>query len=307
MSIAFHLGQSDLELAACDTRVLLAPRVGTAPLLDIEDAVNGGLDLAKIGAGSKFRSMGNHEKKAGVKLSNKPTVNEIESAGHGSPTRLLASKAAKGISYTPQETNLINLQNAWGFTPSAVSAPSAKGGITIAIPELPARTQWRCVLLAQDTFNGKDIFLYWIANLAEVGDRDDQNLVDSNVIESGVNLKFMNDHAVGLPVIFGACGDGFQELMAATDTGGLYPDVTAITVSPTTATMTAATGSSHTQQLTVTDSNSLDRTATATYSSSTPAKATVSATGLVTAVAAGTSTITATYLGKTATCAVTVS
>lgn len=307
MAISFQLGQSDLELAACDTRVLLAPRVGTAPLTGLEDAASGGLDLAKIGSGSRFVTVGNHEKKAGVKLSNKPTINDIKSAGHGSPTRKLASESAKGITYTPQETKLINLQNSWGFTPSAVSAPSTHGGITIAIPELPARTQWRVVLLAQDTYNGNDIFLYWIANLAEVGDRDDINLVDSNVIEQGVSLNFDTDPAVGIPVIFGACGQGFADLMAATDTGGFYPDVTGITVSPTTASINAAVGAGHTQQLTVTDSNSVDRTATATYSSSATAKATVSATGLVTGVASGSATITATYLGKTATCAVTVS
>ena len=306
MAISFQLGQSDLELAACDTRVLLAPRFGTAPLTTLEDPVNGGIDLSKIGSSSNFVTVGNHEKKAGVKLSNKPTVNDIKSAGKGSPTRKLASESAKGITYVPQELKLVNLQNSWGFDLDYVSAPSSKGGITIGIPELPSRIQWRVVLLAWDTYNGNDLFLYWIANLAEVGDRNDVDLVDSNVIEQGVSLSFDTDPAVGLPVIFGACGQGFADLMAATDTGGLYPAVTGITVSPTTASITAAAGASHTTQLTVTDSNSLDRTATATYSSSAAAKATVSATGLVTGVSSGSATITATYLGKTATATITV-
>lgn len=307
MSITFQLGQSDLELAACDTRVLLEPRSGTAPLTSLEDLTSGGLDLAKIGPASKFVTVGNHEKKAGVKLSGKPTVNDIKSAGKGSPTRKLVSEAPKGITYIPQETKLINLQNAWGFTPSALSAPSVKGGITIAIPNLPARTLWRAVLLANDTYNGKDIFLYWIANLAEVGEREDQNLVDSNVIEYPVTLNFDTDSAVGVPVIFGACGDGFRDLMAATDTGGFYPAVTGITVTPSSTSATVSAGVNHTKQLTVTDSNSLDRTATATYVSSDPTKATVTPTGLVTGVAVGSATVTATYLGYTGTCTVTVS
>ena len=307
MAIAFHPGQSDLELAACDTRVLLEPRFGTAPLTNIEDLVNGGIDLAKIGSSSKFITVGNHEKKAGVKYSGKPTMNDVKSAGKGSPTRRIASESPKGITYVPQETKLINLQNSWGFTPDMVSAPSVKGGITIGIPELPARTQWRAVLLAWDSYNGKDVWLYWIANHVEVGEREDQSLVDSNVIEHGVSLSFDTDPAVGLPVIFGACGDGFRDLMAATDTGGFYPAVTGITVTPSTTTATVALGANHTRQLVVADSNSLDRTATATYVSSDPTKATVSPVGLVTGVAAGTATITATYLGKTATCSVTVS
>lgn len=306
MGIQFQYGQPDLELAACDTRVLLAPRIGTAPLTTIEDSTSGGIDLAKVGAASKFVTVGNHEKKAGVKLSNKPVINKIMSSGQGSATRNLASEAARGISYTPQETNLVNLQNTWGFPVSALSTPSSKGGFTIAIPELPYRLQWRTVVIAWDSYNGKDVFLYWIANLAEVGDRNDVSAVDSNVFEQGVSLDFMTDPAVGVPVIFGMCGAGVPDLMAATSSG-LYPAVTGITVTPTTKAMTVSAGVNHTVQLAVADSNSFDRTATATYVSSDATKATVSSTGLVTAVAAGSATITATYGSFNATCAVTVS
>jgi hypothetical protein len=60
-------------------------------------------------------------------------------------------------------------------------------------------------------------------------------------------------------------------------------------------TVTAAAGPDHTLQLRVVDANGDDVTATATYASSDATKATVSAGGLVTGVAAGTATITATY------------
>ena len=306
MGIAFQYGQPDLELAACDTRVLLAPRRSTAPLLTLEDATNGGIDQAKVGVGSRFVTVGNHEKKAGVKLSNKPTVNDIMSAGQGSATRKLASESKKGITYTPQELKLINLQNSWGFQPSAISAVSTKGGFTIAIPELPARIQWRCALIAWDTYAGQDIFMYWLANLAEVGDRDDIGAVDSNVLEHGVSLEFMTDPAVGVPVIFGMCGPGVPLLAAAVADGSLYQTASGITVTPTTAAVTVAAGPSKTKQLAVTDSNNIDRTASATFTSDTPAKATVSATGLITGVAAGSATVTSSWNGFTATTAVTV-
>lgn len=308
MSINFQLGQSDFELAACDGRVLLAPFVGTAPLFNIEDAVAGGIDQLKVGSSSKFQTVGNYEKRQGVKLSNKPTINKIMSSGKGSPTRNLPSEAAKGITYTPQEMKLINLQNAWGFTPDQVSSVSTKGGFTIAIPELPARTQWRCVYIAWDSFNGKDIFMYWIANKVEVGDRDDVSGVDSDVFTHGVSLEFLNDNAVGDPVIFGMCGAGLQDLVAANADGSLYPAATGITLAPTTAAITAATGINHTKQLTVTDSNGLDRTAVSTFLSADVTKATVSNTGLITGVAAGGPiNVTATYMGLSAQCAVTVS
>jgi hypothetical protein len=215
-------GQPDLELAACKPKVLLAPFFGTSPVLNIEDASTGGLDAAKVGYGtSPFVTVGHHEKKAGVKLSNKPTANRIMSGGAGSPTRILFSESGKGIVYTPQEVNFWNLQNSWGFTPDAVSAPSAHGGITIAIPSLPARTLWRAILIAGDTFNGKPIYLFWIANRAEVGDRQDVNAVDSNVYEHGVALEFQDDEAVGedQQVIFGICGEGWQDLSNTARTG----------------------------------------------------------------------------------------
>lgn len=306
MGITFQPGQSDLELAQCDGRVLLAPR--TSPvLLNIEDSGAGGIDLTKVGVASQFVTVGNYEKKAGVKLSNSPTVNDIMSSGKGSATRKLPSEAKKGIAYTPQEMKLINLQNSWGFTPSAVSAVSSMGGFTIGIPELPARTQWRCVYLAWDSFQGQDVWMYWIANLAEVGDRSDITGVDSNVFEHAVSLEFLTDPAVQLPVIFGMCGAGVPLLAAAVADGSIYKNATGITVTPTTAAMTAAVGANHTKQLLVKDSNGVDRTAAATFLSDTPAKATVSTTGLITAVSVGSANVTASWNGFTsAPCAVTV-
>lgn len=296
-------GQSDLELAGCDTAVLLAPYTSTPPLTDLEDTTNGGLDATKL---AKFVTVGNYEKKAGVKLSNKPTLNKIMSAGKGTPTRLLFSEAEKGIAYTPQETNLTNLQNAWGFTPDALSAPSVKGGVTVAIPELPANLLWRAVLLSWDTFNDKDIIQYWIANKVAIGERQDINLTDSDVATYPVQLYFLNDHAVGVPVIYGVCGDGWLDLNGFNNTG-MYPPITGITVTPASASLTAATGSGHTKQLTVKDSNNEDRTTQASYTSSDTSMATVSNGGLVTGVSAGSATITVSYQGFTATCSVTVS
>jgi uncharacterized protein YjdB len=303
MAIAFDFGQSDLELYAADSRVYLSPFNGTSPLTSLEDTAAGGIDNTKIGGSTKLQSVGNYEKKAGVKLSNKPTINKIMSAGHGSPTAYLPSEAEKGITYDPQQVTLRNLQLAWGFTPSAVSTVSSKGGFTIAIPELPAMSQWRCAVLAQQTYNGKDVFMYWIANKAIVSDRNDVDLVDSDVIKHGVSLGFVTDPAVGVPVIFGMCGAGLPDLVAATADGSLYPATTGITVLPTTKALTVAAGANHTQQLAVSDSNLVDRTAVATYVSSDVTKVTVSTTGLMTGVATGTGvTVTASYMGFTAVC-----
>lgn len=81
---------------------------------------------------------------------------------------------------------------------------------------------------------------------------------------------------------------------------------TSLVVTPATASIAEAA----TQQLTAiahySNGATLDVTALASYVSGTPATATVNSTGLITAVAAGTSTVTATYLAQTDDCALTV-
>jgi hypothetical protein len=295
-------GQSDLEFAASDYCVLLQPFIGTAPITTLE-AVAGGLDATKF---TNLLSVGNLTKKDGVKLSNNPTINEIKSGGYGSPTRLLASEAEKSITFVPQELKKINIQNYWGIVSSAFTAPSTTGGVTVAIPELPANLQWRAVLLMWDTYNGQDVVEYYIANKATIGKRVDLQAIDSNVVERGHQLVFQTDPAVGSPLIWGMCGAGWQTANSV-NTTGFYPAVTGITVTPTTAAITAAAGVNHTKQLAVADSNAFDRTAAATYVSSDPTKATVSAAGLITGVAVGTCNVTATWDSFNAVCAVTVS
>lgn len=299
-------GQSDLELAACDATVLLRPLAPSTPILTTLELAGGGLDKTKINRASGFIPVGNWTKADGVSLTNKPTINDTESHGKGSPTRQIATKAPKGIKYTPQEFNMVNLQNAWGFTPDAVQV-SVDGGLTIAFPELPADLLWQAVLLTWDYKYGGDVFRYWIANKANVGDRDDQKMTDGAVDTLGVALNFTPHNALpGKPIIFGVCGDGWEALNDANDTGFL-PLPTGITVSPTTKALTVSAGANHTGQLTVADSNAKNRTSVATYVSSDPTKVTVSATGLMTAVATGTANVTASWSGFTSACAVTVS
>jgi len=299
-------GQSDLELAGRELAVLMVPFVGSSPLLNLELSGTGGLDPAKF---TNLISVGNFTKKDGVKLSNNPTINDIKSAGKGSPTRQIASESAKGITFMPQELKAINVQNYWGIPASSFTTPSSTGGVTVGIPDLPANLLWRVVLLGYDDYNGEDVWLYWIANKASVGKRTDQSIVDSNVLEHGVDLTFLVDNAVNVPVVFGVCGQGWQTLNTLNTSGWSTPQpaVTAITVTPATAAITVASGGSHTAQLQVLDSNGFDRTDEATYTSGTPANATVSSLGKVTAVAAGTSVITAAWGGFTATSTVTAS
>ena len=121
----------------------------------------------------------------------------------------------------------------------------------------------------------------------------------------GDDISFDAEALAGLPVVATILGTSGQDwLYEITPKDNL--GATSIAVAPTSSSKAAA----QTTQLTVTatypDSTTADVTALATYASSNTAKATVSASGLVTFVATGSATVTCTYQGRTATCAITV-
>lgn len=301
----YQNGQSALEIAPADLTILLEPYYGTDPITALENPNGGGLDPSQL---VNMISVGNVTKRDGFKLTNNPTINNIMSTGKGTPTAIVASEAVKSVNYVPQEFNKINMQVYWGAVDSAFSGPSANGGFTLTVPELPANLFFRAVLLGCATAgDGSDVFFFYLANKVLPAKRSDQSLVDSNVIEHPAELIFLSDDEAGLtPLIVGACGDGWQTINTTADSG-FDPAVTSITMTPTTATMTVATGAAHTKQLQVLDNNGNDVTDSTTYTSSATGIASVTSKGVITAVSAGSATITGTYQGQTATCAVTAS
>ncbi|OMC55377.1 hypothetical protein A5747_13370 [Mycobacterium sp. IS-836] len=115
-----------------------------------------------------------------------------------------------------------------------------------------------------------------------ISDYDYVNLTDRSLIDTYVGHKIVTEPAMG------------DRFIRATK---LKLGVTGITALPSAATVTASAGVNHTKQITVKDSNGVNRTSSCTYSSSDATKATVGAsTGLVTGVASGSTTITATYV-----------
>lgn len=120
--------------------------------------------------------------------------------------------------------------------------------------------------------SSESLALRWIR------DYDAMSLTDRSVINSFAGYKAVEDP-----------GDGMVRGVR------LLLTVGSIDMTPATATVAVAA----TRQLTVIDSNGFDVTASTVFVSGTPAKATVSGGGLVTGVASGTSTITATYTKPT--------
>lgn len=211
----YQAGQSDLELAARDLAVLLTPYNDSAPLLTTLEDVGGGLSIP-----AGYVSVGNFTKSAGVNLGHQPEINDIESHGKAGPTRQLASKRAITIGFEPQETKLVTMALYWG-TDWLENAPtlSANAGFAEAIPELPLNLKFRAILLGWDDFNGKDIFIYWIANKVNVSATSDTELVDSNVIRYPFTLNCQADDETQSALTVGICGEGWEELQSLNETG----------------------------------------------------------------------------------------
>lgn len=211
----YQAGQSDLELAARDLAVLLCPYDGSHPLLPTLEANDGSLEIPDY-----YISVGNFTKSAGVTLGHSPEMNDIESHGKGGPTRQLASKRTITLGFEPQETKLVTMALYWG-TDWLTNVPelSATGGFAEAIPELPLTLKFRAILLGWDDFNGKDIFIYWIANKVNVSATQDTELVDSNVIRYPVTLNCQADDENQSALTPGICGEGWEELQTLTNTG----------------------------------------------------------------------------------------
>ncbi len=211
----YQAGQSDLELAARDLTVLLCPYDASHPLLPTLEGSTGDLEIPDY-----YVSVGNFTKAAGVTLGHSPEIADVDSHGKGSPTRQLPTKRQITIGFEPQETKLITMALYWG-TDWLLNAPnvSASGGFAEAIPELPLNLKFRAILLGWDDFNGKDIFIYWIANKVNVSATQDTELVDSNVIRYPVTLNCQADDENQSALTPGICGEGWEELQALNDTG----------------------------------------------------------------------------------------
>lgn len=206
--------RSDLLLAARQLSVLIAPFT-TSVLTTLEDPATGNLTIP-----TTFLPMGLSAKKTGGSLSNAQDINDIESHGHGTPTRQIPTKRTIALGFEPQETSRQNLEYYWGGDWATV-AKTTHGGVTMSVPELPLNKHYRVILLGKDDFNGDPIYLYWIGNKVNINKTQDQKMMDSEVITYPYTLNFQAEDSLQSPLLVGICGSGWSALSTAVPTGFL--------------------------------------------------------------------------------------
>lgn len=274
-----------------------------SPLITtIKNPTNGSLVLPDNGF-----VVGAHRKQKGGALSNAQTYNDIMIHGSGTSAMKIPTERKVGIGVEPVETNRINLQNWLGADLSGVT-PDAAGGVHLPVPSLPINMLSRVVLLGRHDYNGLPCWITWVGNRVNVSDTNEQSLTDAEVVSYPYTFNFEGaDELDDEPFFVEIFGPGWEAMQSAAVGGsgaGFGGGATALTLTPAMATIDLSDG--ETQQLHVEDNNGVDRTNQATWSTSDATKATVNSAGVVTPVAAGTSTITATYNGLTDTTVITV-
>ncbi len=280
--------KNELVLADLHLAALFAP-MSTAPVSTLEDPSTG--DLVTL---PTYKSAGLIEKAAGVSLTNDTESTDIEAYGEAEPVRIIINKRTTQFQATFLETNITTLEKYWGTTFSDI-VPSTHGGVVLEAPALPKNVYYRCVLLGQDDVDDAPLYTYWIMPRVKLQSVDSQELKDDGAIAYTMTFQAFRESAVGYSVAQGWCGPGWTHLVSR---AGFIAAPTTLTISFVTGddTITAAAGADHTAQIKVTGSNGINYTPLCSFVSSDPTKATVSSTGLVTGVAAGSTTVTATYL-----------
>jgi hypothetical protein len=212
MAVDPWTSRSDLLLSARQLAVLIAP-YSTPVLTNLEDPATGALTIPDA-----FIPMGLHAKRTGGSLSNAQDINDIESHGHGTPTRQIPTKRTISLGFEPQETTRYNLEHYWGADWADV-AFSTHGGVVMAVPELPMNLHYRVILLGKDDYNTDPIYMFWIGNKVNINKTDDQKLTDAEVATYPYTLNFQAEDTTQSPLTVGICGAGWDALRSDQDTG----------------------------------------------------------------------------------------
>lgn len=283
--------KNDLVLSNQHFAVLFDSSVNAAAA-SLEDPSTGGLLLP-----TTAQPAGIIEKGAGVSLAHDITSTDIEGYGEADPVRTIISKRSISFEANFLETNKVVLEKFWGtvFDESNLEV-SATGGVVLEAPALPKNVFYRAYLVGLDDVNGNDLYTYYIMPRVKLTSVSNQDSKDDGAISYQMTFQAFRDAGTGFSVAQGWCGPGWRSLVHKT---GFVAPATTITSNPTTATVTAATGATHTRQLAITGSNGINYTPDCSYESSAPSKATVSSGGLITGVSAGSATVTVTYNGVT--------
>ena len=143
-------------------------------------------------------------------------LSEITSFGQSSPTRTDVSSDTETVTVNFQETNKLTIALFTGATLASLVPDATSGELSIAKPLTPPQRSWRALGLAQDSYNGQDIYIAKYFPNATVTDFSDQAFSKGDeAIAWGVTLRAQLDSTLGYAVKWYFGGPGFKALATA--------------------------------------------------------------------------------------------
>lgn len=286
-------GNPDLEIAALDWAIYLAPKNTAIPV----SFTNAAGVIQPLNAA--YIPVGNLDKKAGTKLATAINSTPVETYGEQGPTRIIRKNRDTTVDFTMQQTSAVSLGTYWGQDFTDVEADAASGEVNLVISENAFNVEYSLIMIGFDGEQDAEIYTIVDSGRATLSKSGDVTFNDDGIAMYPVTLQMLKHKTLGYATRISYAGAGWKPLASE---AGFRAPATSITVHPSTAELVDG----ELLQLTVVDNHGVNRTADCTFASSAPADATVSDGGLVTAVDAGTATITATLGALTDTCSVTV-
>ncbi|MFI9506977.1 Ig-like domain-containing protein [Nocardia sp. NPDC052566] len=257
---------------------------------------------------SDFQSVGLIDKKAGVAFARAVTASPIESYGEMQPTRDDITSDITTIEFEPQQTSALNIALTTNANLAQVRADGQSGEVRFAQPAASQITYYSAIVIGKDGTDADPIYIFKVMPKVAVTKWAGEQWNPTTVLSQKLTLTAFKDDNAGYAVAHGYGGTGWKKLLAKS---GILYTVSSIAVAPKT--LSVATGNNSAPLTVVDQLGGILPTSAVTFSSSAAAKATVAANGVVTGVAAGSATITASYTpvgggaALTDTCNVTVS
>lgn len=248
---------------------------------------------------ANWHTSGEVQEKGGVDLSPETKTSAIRGYGSRGPRREIITEEPFTIDYVAQEWRKINQEIYHGVPLDGVNAQPGIGYRARRPGGAPQR-YYSTLLVAKDAPVDAEIYPWFAFGKTAVTKRGKTGGQIGQEMPLPTTLTVYEDTQWGALYDWGIAGAGFDDIAEGL---GFLTAATSITVSPAVGELAVA----EVLALTVRDNAGFTRTADCVFASSAPAVATVSPAGVVSAVAAGSATITATLGALTDTCAVTVS
>lgn len=298
---ALKAAETSLLLKPLDAVVFLAPWYTAAPASFTDSTA------ALQTLPTAFQSVGFIDKKSGIAFARTVTANPIDSYGELEPTRDDITDDVTTVEFEPQQTSLATLQITTNTNLSSVLANGSSGEVFFPQPIAPQIIYYSCIVIGKDGNDSAPIYMIKYMPKVAVTKYAGEQWIPTDLKTQKLTLTAFKDDTAGYAVAHGFGGLGWKNILAQT---GFTYTVSAITLSPSTI---SAVHTATPATFTVKDQFGTTIPLTScSWTSSTPATATVGAsTGVLTYVAAGTTTITASYTPPggsplTSTCSITL-